>query len=263
MYAVEVNLLKDRPGYRQEVTTRPAVFGALNQGPLLLGVVFSGGFLGLTLAGLLVLTFLNQRLTAREQELDVQLAQLAPELAKVESFQAQEQQMTAETSSLASVFNQIKPWSATLRDIGDRVPAGLQITSIKQAAPAAGAAAGATPSPSPSPAPAAGAPAAGAPAAAPTGELAIQGNALSFSDINDFELTLQKSPFLKSEATQLIQSQREEATQPGARSLATYQIQSSISDVPASELLLELNRKGAIGLVTRIQTLKEKGVIQP
>lgn len=259
MYAVEVNLLKDRPGYRQEVTTRPAGFGGFNQGPLLLGVVFSGGVLGLTLAGLLVLTFLNQRLTAREQELDTQLAQIAPELAKVESFKAQEQQVTAETSSLASVFNQIKPWSATLRDIGDRVPAGLQITNIKQAAPAAAPApAGAAPSPSPSPAPAAG-----APAAAPTGELAIQGNALSFSDINDFELTLQKSPFLKGEATQLIQSQREEASQPGAKPLATYQIQSSISDVPASELLLELNRKGAIGLVTRIQTLKEKGVLQP
>ncbi len=261
MYAVEVNLLKDRPGYRQDAPSRPGVLAAFDQGPLLLGVVASGGFLGLALACLLVLTLLNQRLTAREQELDEQLAQLAPALSQVESFKSQEQQVTAETNALASVFNQVKPWSATLQDLRDRVPAGLQITSIQQVAPAAVPAGSPAPSPSPSPSPA---PAAGgAPPTAPPGGLTIQGNALSFSAINDFELALQKSPFLKEDVTQLTQAQLQEDNQPGAKPLATYQIQSSLSDVPASELLRELNRKGATGLVVRIQTLKEKGVLQP
>jgi type IV pilus assembly protein PilN len=36
----------------------------------------------------------------------------------------------------------------------------------------------------------------------------------------------------------------------------------TLTDVPASELLQELERKGDIGLVTRIKVLKEKGVIK-
>lgn len=259
MYTVDVNLLKDRPGYRQDATTRPSMFGSFSQGPLILGAAVGGGFLGLALAALLVLTLLNQRLVAREQELEQQLSALAPQFAQVESLQAQEKQVKAETSALASVFNQIKPWSAMLQDIRDRVPKGLQITSIQQAAPAPAPSGSPPPSPpSPSPSPAAG----GAPVAAPAAGLTLQGKALSFGDINDFVLALQNSPFLKGEATKLTQSQLEESTQ-GAQPLATYQIQSDISDVPASELLLELNRKGATGLVTRIQTLKEKGVLKP
>jgi type IV pilus assembly protein PilN len=92
--------------------------------------------------------------------------------------------------------------------------------------------------------------------------LTIQGKALSFGDINDFVLALQNSPLLKGEATKLTQAQLEESTQ-AAQPLATYQLQTDISDIPASKLLLELNRKGATGLVTRIQSLKEKGVLKP
>lgn len=258
MYSVDVNLLKDRPGYRQD-TTRSSMFGGFSQGPLVLGAAVGGGFLGLTLAALLVLTFLNQRLAAREQELEQQLSALAPDFGQAESLIGQEKQVKAETSALASVFNQVKPWSAMLQDIRDRVPRGLQITSIQQAAPAPAPSGSPAPSPSPSPSPA---PGGSAPAAAPAAGLTIQGKALSFGDINDFVLALQNSPLLKGEATKLTQAQLEESTQ-ATRPLATYQLQSDISDIPASELLLELNRKGATGLVTRIQSLKEKGVLKP
>ncbi|HEY9847334.1 MAG TPA: PilN domain-containing protein [Candidatus Caenarcaniphilales bacterium] len=265
MYAVEVNLLKDRPGYRQAGTNRPQILSGFDQGPLFLGIAAGTTFLGLALASLLVLTLLNQRLTARESELEGQLAEIAPQFAKVESFKAQQKQVTAETAALASVFNQVKPWSALLQDLRDRLPPRLQITNIQQGSSVAASAGGAsTPAPAASPSPSASpSPTGGAPAAPPTGELTIKGNALSFGDINDFVLALQNSPFLKANATQLIQSQLQEATQPGATSLAGYQIQSSSSDVPASELLQELNRKGATGLVTRIRTLQQKGVIQP
>ncbi len=256
MYSVDVNLLKDRPGYRQD-TTRSSMFGGFSQGPLVLGAAVGGGFLGLTLAALMVLTFLNQRLAAREQELEQQLSALAPDFGQAESLIGQEKQVKAETSALASVFNQVKPWSAMLQDIRDRVPRGLQITSIQQAAPAPSGSPAPSPSPSPSPAPGGS-----APAAAPAAGLTIQGKALSFGDINDFVLALQNSPLLEGEATKLTQAQLEESTQ-ATRPLATYQLQSDISDISASELLLELNRKGATGLVTRIQSLKEKGVLKP
>ena len=44
--------------------------------------------------------------------------------------------------------------------------------------------------------------------------------------------------------------------------LVQYEIRTSPSEVGASELIRELDRKGAVGLVTRIRTLQQKGVLQ-
>lgn len=283
MYAIEINLLKERTEDRV-TSTRRTQTAADSRGPLFLGIAVGCSCLGLAVASLLVLNLLNQQLTAQEQELDEQLAELAPELAQVERMKSEEQRLQAETKALAGIFNQVKPWSATLQDIRDRVPPGLQITCIQQASGAAQATSGSgsassfacassssnsapAPSPSSSPSPAPG------PAPVPaqsTGDLTIKGNALSFSDISDFVLALQNSAFLNGDVTQLIQAQRQSNEQtssqtnntPGGPLLVEYQIQTGLSDVPASELLQELNRKGAAGLATRIGTLKEKGVLQ-
>lgn len=283
MYAVEINLLKERIGDGQTATRRVQGFAPDCKGLLFLGIAVGCSCLGLAVASLLVLNQLNQQLTAREQAIDEQLAQLAPELAKVESMKTEAQRLQAETQALAGIFNQVKPWSATLQDIRDRVPAGLQITCIQQAAggaaqmsnsstayscssPSSSPTSAPSPSPSPSPAP-------GGEAAAPTQpteDLTIKGNALSFSDISDFVLALQNSAFLKGEVTQLVQAQRQSSDQTSGQTnttpegplLVEYQIQTSLSDVPASDLLQELNRNGAAGLVTRIGTLREKGVLQ-
>ena len=40
----------------------------------------------------------------------------------------------------------------------------------------------------------------------------------------------------------------------------TFTIESKLSDTPTSDLRRELDRKGAVGLVTRIEALKNKGV---
>lgn len=263
MYTIDVNLLKERPGYNQAAAPAPGPFGIpldlADRNPLLLGAAFAGGMVGLVLALVLVLTLFNQRLTAREQELDSELAAIAPAVSDVQGLQAQTQQLKAETLALATVFNQVKPWAAMLQDLRDRTPAGLQITRIAQAAAPAPAGASPSPSPAPSPSPS---PSPGAAPAPTTGDLTISGNALSFGTINDFVLALQRSPFLKGEITQLVQSQLQEGNQTVVP-LAEFQIQSGITDVPASELLQELNRKGATGLATRIQILKEQGALQP
>jgi type IV pilus assembly protein PilN len=112
-------------------------------------------------------------------------------------------------------------------------------------------------------------------------KLAISGSARSFDEVNYFLLALQRSPFFKSNETQLVKAElgdnpnKVEVTAPQNKTQSgptvtytlpktvDYQIQTSLSDIPASELLRELDRKGAVGLVTRIRTLQEKGVIQP
>jgi type IV pilus assembly protein PilN len=258
MNQIDINLLNDRPEYSTGSSSTPtSSFNSADKTPLFLGGALAGGLIGLVLLLLGGLTVYNQQLASENEQLDSKLSQLAPQLSKVDELKAKESVILAETAALAKVFNQIKPWSATLQDLRDRVPPTLQITSIEQAVSAAPA-----PSPSPSPAPAPSGQATPVPAPPPSSDLKIIGNALTFSDVNDFELILRKSPFLKPEESKLVSSQREADSQSKA-SLIKYEMKTQQNDVPASELLQVLNAKGATGLVARIETLKRQGVMKP
>jgi type IV pilus assembly protein PilN len=260
MNQININLLNDRPEYSAGTPAQSAA-NPEDKTPLILGGALAGGLVGLVLLLLGGLTLYNQQLASKNAELESSLSKLAPELSKVEELQAREKVILAETEALAKVFNQIKPWSATLQDLRDRVPPTLQITSIEQAVSAPAAPSGSPqPTPSPSPSPADGKAAPVAPP--PSNDLKLAGNSLTFSDINDFELTLRKSPFLKPEATKLVSSQRETNAQSNV-SLVKYEMNTQQNDVPASELLQVLNAKGATGLVARIQALKQQGVMKP
>lgn len=290
MYSLDINFLKDR-GVQQEPIKRakPAPKGSMT--PLYIGLA-----LGLLLPALVggMWFFLQQQIAQKESDkanLDAQLAQLKIEQDKVVKLNAQTAQVEEETTSLASVFDQIKPWSAMLQDIRERIPPGVQISSITQtaatAAPTPAPAARAKTPPKPVASPGASPGAKNAPTATPvaaaprpTSKLEISGRARSFDDVNYFLLTLQRSSFLKRDETQIVKaelvkdSSRVEVRRPNTPGQPTsnttyelpksvqFKIQTNLSDIPASELLRELNRKGAVGLVTRIQNLQEKGVIQ-
>ena len=251
MYSIDINLLNDRPEYGQQVVAASS-YNSDDKTPLFLGLGVGGAALGLVLIGFGVMTFMNQQLLAEDENLDEELAQLAPQLAEVEDLKNQELQVKSETKALATVFNQIKPWSATLQDIRDRVPPTLQVTKIQQQAAA-------PPAPKQTGKPQATT--AVAPLAAPT-KLTITGNAISFNDVNDFVLTLRKSPFLTIAETQLMSSERKTNNKTQV-SLVEHTLETTINDVPASELLQVLNAKGASGLAARIGVLKQKGVMNP
>jgi type IV pilus assembly protein PilN len=135
---------------------------------------------------------------------------------------------------------------------------------------------------SPSPvASAAPAPVAASPAPtsidAPMVKIEVQGVAQSFNDVNSFVLTLKQSPFLDPAETQLVSSELEEKSvtltaKAGEANNSTtnivtksvkYKIQTALKQIPASELLRELERKGAVGIVTRLKTLQQQKVIKP
>lgn len=260
MYQININLLNDRPEYSSStVSSKGTLMGADNT-PLIWGGAFAGGLMALTLLAFGGVSLFNQQLVSQEQKLDANLRELAPGLSKVSELKAQEQVIQSETAALAKVFNQIKPWSATLQDLRDRVPSTLQITKIEQTAAAAPPA---TPPPAaPNSADKAKNDAAAPAPPPPAGELKISGNTLNYSDVNDFELTLRKSTFLKPDQTKLMSSQRESNAQSGMN-LIKYEMQTQLSDVPASEILQVLNAKGATGLVSRIETLKRQGAMKP
>ena len=266
MYSLDVNLLKDRPEYKKH--KGPKLLRARQPAENLnrLYVAIGAALLlpGLAGGGLLLLQSQNSQLDNKIAGLDSQLSSLGIEEQQIKKMQEETNTIKAQNQALASVFNQIRPWSAMLQDLRDRVPAAVQIQSIKQTVPTAAAQTAAKPAASQTSAPQKGQPNS-------VGGIEISGMASSFTGVNDFLLTLQQSPFFKPKETKIVTAELVNgpipASQPGKAvpqppQFVKYTIQSSLSDIPASELIGDLEREGTLGLVTRIRTLQERGIIQ-
>jgi type IV pilus assembly protein PilN len=277
MYSLDINFLKDRPDYQPKSVrggarrrTVSAPSGALI--PLYVGVAM-GLFLPALAGGLwFFMQQQNASLEQKQAQLDGELGRLKQYDDQIVSLTTQIEATKAETLALGNVFNKIRPWSAILQDIRDRIPGGVQVKKIQQSsqvlAPAPNANATPPPAPNGTPAPV---------VSVPIDKLSIVGTANSFEGVNDFVLLLQQSSFVKAKETQLVkanlvenplQIQSPKETSGGAKNyklpqVVEYEIQTTLNDVPAAVLVQELERKGAVGLASRIRNLQSKGVIQP
>ncbi|VXD23903.1 Fimbrial assembly protein [Planktothrix paucivesiculata PCC 9631] len=277
MYNLEINFLNDRPDLlEREVRRQVSPTQSIDQTPLLIGV---GAALALNaIIGGAWFVFDRQNADL-QKELDILVATLGTKTSEVQALDqinAQTKQANQEADALATVFNQIKPWSALSLELGQLMQvAGVRIIDVKQTepeiTPVAAAPAAATPPPE-------GQAATPPPPPEPeTAKLEISGVANSFTQINDFVLLLNQSPFFNGEKTKLISAKLEDnQTQlvskpastdagnikPQLQSVVKYTIETNLSRASASELLPELQSKGALGLVNRIKTLQEKGVIK-
>lgn len=122
----------------------------------------------------------------------------------------------------------------------------------------------------------------------PTTKLDITGTAKSFDEVNNFILTLKQSAFFNPDETQLLSTsmmapQAVERIKPAAATttaavdnpvasvqpkklevrLVEYKIQTTLKRIPAADLMRELERKGAVGLVARLKSLQQQQVIKP
>lgn len=278
MYSLDVNFLNDRAERPSEAgLARGRAPVAADPRPYYIGAIIAVALPALVGGFWLYLQNQNSTLEQRQAELDSQLTALQAQLGEVTNINNQIQAIESENQALASVFDYIKPWSAVLQDVRSRVPNGVQIVNIEQLE--AEQAAAPPPSPSPSPSPAEGEAAAPPPPApeAPPPKIAVSGVARSFNDVNDFVLTLQRSPFLEGEEVKLVSSELidnptevEFANQQGGgRNLEVqlpqvvqYTIEGNLTNLPASELLQDLERTLSVGLASRIQALRDRGVLQ-
>lgn len=281
MYSLDVNFLNDRSERPSEVGLGRTKAGTApaDPRPYYIGAALAIALPALVAGFWLYLQSQNRTLTEKQAELDSQLAALQAQQTEVSNINSQVQAIEAENQALASVFDYIKPWSGVLQDIRARVPTGVQIATIEQSVDEEAAAA-APPSPSPSPSPADGQ--AAAPNSTPTAseplpsKVAISGVARSFNDVNDFLLTLQRSPFLKGDEVKLVTSKLinnpttvEFSNEQGGQDLEVqlpqvveYRIEGNLTNLPASELLGDLERTLSVGLASRIQALRDRGVLQ-
>lgn len=192
----------------------------------------------ITASSLLVLNQLSSSTQQRIQQLESQLGQINAQNKSIEEIEAKVKQNDAEIQSLVTVFNQIRPWSALLREIEEQIPPNVQIGSIVQK----------------------------------ENELTIAGYAMSYDDLNDFVLTLQSSPLLEAEETAIQRATLEdfpaeiEDTPDNVEvefpKGVKYIIKTAISDRSSSELRRIFSDNGAIGLINRIETLERKGVLK-
>jgi type IV pilus assembly protein PilN len=287
----------DRSGFTKQSSTN------YSKAPIFAGLGLGVAALFATGTAWLITGWQGESLQAKQVELDKQLGAAKEQETKLTTLQAKIAQTEQESKSLAGAFNLVRPWSAIMREFRDNTPQGVQISSIIQAPIAAvavatktpgvpgatatklaatpatvdssGVSSKSTPSPSPSTAPVAASP---APTVidTPVVKIDVEGVAQSFNDVNSFILTLKQSPFFNPEATQLVSSDLVEtkvalsANTAGTTTATTittksvkYKIQTSLKQIPATELLRELERKGAVGLVTRLKTLQQQKVIKP
>ncbi|MGL6136117.1 MAG: PilN domain-containing protein [Planktothrix sp.] len=278
MYKLEINFLNDRPDLlEREVRRQVNPTQSIDQTPLLIGV---GAALALNaIIGGAWFVFDRQNADL-QKELDTLVATLGTKTSEVQALDqinAQTTKANQEADALATVFNQIKPWSALTLELGQLMQvAGVRIVDVKQTEPEPAPVA-AAPAPAAAPADGQAAPPPPPPPEPETAKLEISGVANSFTQINDFVLLLNQSPFFNGEKTKLISAKLEDnQTQlvskpastdagnikPQLQSVVKYTIETNLSRASASELLPELQNKGALGLVNRIKTLQEKGVIK-
>ncbi|MBP0034428.1 MAG: PilN domain-containing protein [Roseofilum sp. Belize BBD 4] len=264
MYGLDINFLKDRPGYLETPATNPKGGGGssaspTNAIPLIAGLVVGAAAVGGTLGvKLFVIDPQNADLQAQLDGINANIEQQEAKTQEIGAIQVQTEAIRTQTLALATVFNQIKPWSALLQEIRDRAPASIQISSVEQIE---------FELPDPNP-----------PEEAPDATinikgLQIQGSARSYDDVNDFMLLLKNSDFLAGEKTKLLRANLEanntQVEVPEGSDLevslpdvVAFNIETPLSDKGASELMAQLESKGAIGLVSRIETLREKGILE-
>ncbi|MEO1373668.1 MAG: PilN domain-containing protein [Cyanobacteria bacterium J06635_10] len=250
MYSLDVNFLKDRPVYGNVTEKKPkATLPAGEMVPIYIGVAVAVFFPALLGTVLWFLQSQNANIDEKIAALEQENQQLESRIGSIKKIKQETNTIKSETQALVSVFDQIRPWSAMLQVLRDRVPAKVRIESIKQIAPSSRE----------------------DDSTNTAGGIEISGVARSFYDVNDFLLSLQQSPFFKSAdgkivTAELVDAQLPDGLPDGAiikpDNVVKYTITTNLSDVPASELMRELEQKGTVGLVARIRSLQRTGVFE-
>jgi len=286
MYSLDVNFLKDRPEFVPVSTNEGKKKRTVLKGkvPLFVGIAV-GAFLPLAVGGFWFWQMSEQG-SLKEQIAKIQadLDKAAKEQGELQAVRQETNLYKQQTQALASVFEQIRPWSAMVRDISERVPPGIQITCISQVSASGNSSSSSgcqnVPSP-PNTAPTTTTTTtANAPAVVTQDKVEITGIAKSFNNVNDLILTLQQSAFLNNKQTRLItaklvenpnklerdpskqQSSGDNFQLPELPKVVQFKVQTSLNDKTASQLLPQLYSLGDLGLTTRIEALKQQGVIK-
>jgi type IV pilus assembly protein PilN len=198
------------------------------------------------------------------KQIESEIADLGNQNKKIEAANAELAKVQKETAALVGVFEKIKPWAAIMQEVSDRTPPGVLVESMQQTGTASQAAP-TTPNDKD----------ASAAQAAPTSSdlgINLAGVARSYEDVNDFVLFLQRSPFFNRQQVRIndasltafpVEVENKDSLPQNATleipEGIKFAISAQLNNVPASQLKGEIEKKGSIGLATRLNTLERKG----
>jgi type IV pilus assembly protein PilN len=211
------------------------------------------------------------------KQIETEIADLGNQNKKIEAADAELKKIEQETAALVGVFEQIKPWAAIMQEISDRTPPGVLVESIQQTggvtAPASDSNAAKDAKDKDADAKDKDADAAEAtPPATDTTGINLAGVARSYEDVNDFVLFLQRSPFFNRQQVRINDASltafpvevenKDNLPQNATLEIPEgikFTISAQLNNAPASQLKEEIEKKGSIGLATRLNTLERKG----
>jgi type IV pilus assembly protein PilN len=235
MYTLDINFLSDRVADEAQAAERQPIADSqfLIYGGAAAVVAFAivgGAFLVLNSQNEGIQNELSA-LTAKEAQLNSQLTALTTQENVLKDIEAR-------TGELVNLFVGNFPVSAITDDIRKRTPITVQVEAITQASVAASATDRAKTT------------------------IFLNGKATSYNELNDFLLLLKASPLLEDKDTVLVSSALQPATSDKNFNLVNFQIITATTSKSPADILPELQKTGADGLVTRVNLLKQQGVIK-
>jgi len=233
MYTLDINFLSDRSAAEAQAAARPPIADSQF---LIYGGAVAVVSLALVGGAYIVLNAANEGI---QQELATLTAKESQLNDKIKVLEGQEQQLKTiedRTNKISALFVGDFPASAIADEIRKRTPITVQVASIIQKSASAGD---------------------------PNQSILLDGKVTNFNELNDFILLLKASPLLDAEKTRLVTSSLQQVTNFDANfTLVNFQVETAVTQKGAAELLPELQKRGADGLVSRINLLKQQGVIK-
>lgn len=235
MYTLDINFLSDRVADEAQAAERPPIADSqfLIYGGAAAVVAFAivGG-------AFLVLNSQNEGIQSELSALTAKESQLNSKLTALKTQETELQAIEARTGELVNLFVGNFPVSAITDDIRKRTPITVQVEAITQASVAA------------------------SPTDRAKTTISLTGKATSYNELNDFLLLLKASPLLEDKDTVLVSSSLLPATSDKNFNLVNFQIITATTSKSPADILPELQKTGADGLVTRVNLLKQQGVIK-
>jgi len=235
MYTLDINFLSDRIVDEAQAADRQPIADSqfLVYGGAVAVVAFA-----LVGGAWFFLNSANEGIQQKLSTLTAEESQLNSRLTAIKTQETELQAIEARTGELVSLFVGNLPVSAIADDIRKRTPITVQVEAITQSSVAATAQAPATTA------------------------LSLTGRATNYNELNDFLLLLKASPLLEDQETTLVSSTLQPATTDKNFTLVNFQIRTATTKKSPSEILPALQKTGADGLVTRVNLLKQQGVIK-
>lgn len=247
MFSLDIDFLKDRgldTTVAKETQVEQKSSSVADKIPIVAGAIIAIALPGMMFSYSKTFEGTQAKLQQEIQQIEADIAKAQGESKTLEEIKTQADKSASETKALVSVFDKIRPWSAIIREVGDRTPAGIQIDSLEQKG------------------------------SGNSLKIKISGTARAYSDVNDFVLFLQRSPFfdekrivlgtVKNASWNLELNNESELSKDIELTIpegVKYSIEAQLANKPNSKLIKELQNKGSLGLLTRLKTLENKGVI--